>query len=390
MKWEKKGYELSQYLKVIPETFHKEVFVFGAGKIGKIMGGVLNEFGILGGFIDNNPTLIGKILNGSKIISLNDYLDNRSNIAIVISTSNNFAIEIEKQLIEHKLEHNKDYYFYEEFNNKILPIVSTYYFSKCYMRLAQITLTERCTLKCKKCAHACYNVKNTSKDMPILEVYRSADAFFSKVDYINEFVLIGGEPLLYKNLLEAIIYIGDRYRKQMLIYSITTNGTLVPPKEILEVCKKYKVLFRISNYSKAIPKIKDSQNRLITKLKEYGVEYTLASPEGTWIDYGFEYFNRGTREEDLIQAFDQCLTPCREVRGNKLFFCVMARSVSDNLNYNEGKDEYLDLDKLTGENYKKELLEFNLGYSEKGYLDMCRRCHGMDAINYPIPVAEQL
>ena len=68
----------------------------------------------------------------------------------------------------------------------------------------------------------------------------------------------------------------------------------------------------------------------------------------------------------------------------------MARSVSDNLNYNEGKDEYLDLDKLTGENYKKELLEFNLGYSEKGYLDMCRRCHGMDAINYPIPVAEQL
>lgn len=36
------------------------------------------------------------------------------------------------------------------------------------------------------------------------------------------------------------------------------------------------------------------------------------------------------------------------------------------------------------------LLEFNLGYSEKGYLDMCHRCHGIDAVNYPIPIAEQL
>jgi hypothetical protein len=68
----------------------------------------------------------------------------------------------------------------------------------------------------------------------------------------------------------------------------------------------------------------------------------------------------------------------------------MARSVSDNLKLNEGEDDFLDLDRLNGDNCKKELLEFCMGYSDKGYLDMCRRCHGMKWGDYSIPAAEQL
>jgi hypothetical protein len=45
---------------------------------------------------------------------------------------------------------------------------------------------------------------------------------------------------------------------------------------------------------------------------------------------------------------------------------------------------------MTGKNYKKELLEFNMGYSDKGFLDMCRRCHGMKNPNAYIPAAEQV
>lgn len=81
---------------------------------------------------------------------------------------------------------------------------------------------------------------------------------------------------------------------------------------------------------------------------------------------------------------------CRDVRGNRLYFCVQARAVSDNLHLDELDDDYLDLSLLAGDNWKKKLLEFNLGYSKKGYLTMCHRCHGMDAVNYPIPAAEQV
>ena len=68
----------------------------------------------------------------------------------------------------------------------------------------------------------------------------------------------------------------------------------------------------------------------------------------------------------------------------------MARSVSDNLHMNVGKDDYLDFEDINNENYKQQILEYTFGYSEKGYLDMCRYCHGTDAHKYVIPVAEQM
>lgn len=91
--------------------------------------------------------------------------------------------------------------------------------------------------------------------------------FFSKVDYINEFVLIGGEPLLYKGLSKAIVYIGNKYRSQIGIFSITTNGTIAPDEETLKVCQKYQVLYRISNYAKALPRLHQSHMKLIKNCK---------------------------------------------------------------------------------------------------------------------------
>ena len=390
MKWIKKGHELDKLAVSIPRNFHEKVYIFGAGEIGKAIGLCLDEFGLLGGFLDNNSKRQGSTFLNKPIISFEEYLSFADEPAIVIAASKKNMDTIEQQLINKKLCHEKEYFFYDEFNDKILPVIATYFFDKTYMRLAQITLTERCSLKCKKCAHACYNVDSTSEDMQLSDVYKSADTFFSKVDFINEFVLIGGEPLLYKELSEAITYIGERYRSKMGIYCITTNGTIVPSKEVLQACHHYNVLFRISNYVKAIPRLRELHKKLIEALEQYDIEYRLAPEDGDWIDYGFDYLDTDMDETVLIQRFDQCLTPCREVRGNRLYFCVMARSVSDNLYLNEGENDYLDLEKLDGDNYRKELLEFNLGYSEKGYLDMCHRCHGMDAEHYPIPVAEQL
>lgn len=390
MKWKKQGHEFDEFVTTFSMEFHKEVYIFGAGQIGEQIGHCLSALGLLGGVIDNNERRQGHYLCGHLIISLETYLATHKEVAIVVAVSEKYAGEIAEQLKKNGLVHGKDFFFNYEFRNKILPVICAYYQNKVYMDLAQITLTERCSLKCKKCAHACYNVGNRTQDLDLSEVYKSADMFFSKVDYINEFVLIGGEPLLYKDLAKAIEYIGNKYRSQIGLFSITTNGTIVPDEETLRVSQEYQVIYRISNYAKALPRLHQSHEKLIKKLQKFEVEYKLYEEDGFWIDYGFDYLNNEMDEETLIQTFDRCLTPCREVRGNKLYFCVMARSVSDNLHFNEGQDDYLDLEQLKGDDYKKVLLEFNLGYSEKGYLDMCHRCHGMDAVNYPIPIAEQL
>lgn len=150
------------------------------------------------------------------------------------------------------------------------------------------------------------------------------------------------------------------------------------------------MIFRISNYSRTIPRLENTYKKLTDALESYGIAYSLGKEEREWMDYGFDHVNHNTSEEELTRVFDSCKTSCREVRENRFYFCVMARSVSENMGFHVGDNDYLDLDVLQGERGKKELLEFNLGYSEKGYLDMCNYCHGADAEKYPIPVAEQM
>lgn len=392
MKWINKGFEFEKIAEKLIDLFErkKTCYIFGAGIMGKELFPVLKYFDCFSGFIDND---INKQRDGyctEKVISFQDFLRKENKETIVIAASDKNTILIRNQLENCNLMHGIDFFEYGEFVNEIFPIVATYYYQKVFVNIAQITLTERCTLKCRKCAHACYAIDASAQDMMLEEVYRSADIFFSKVDYIREFVLIGGEPLLYKEIEKVITYIGEKYRNRMSIFCITTNGTIVPSKEILEVCKKQDVLFRISNYSAQLPRLKKAHYKLVEKLKEWNISYILGEEDLLWRDYGFEYVNHGVNNANLIEVFDKCKTICREIRGNRFYYCVMARSVTENLKYNVGEFDYLDLEALDSELYQKEILEFNLGYSEKGYLDMCQFCHGAEAFNYPIPAAEQI
>lgn len=392
MKWKNRGHELDGYAQKLVANIQnkKKYYIFGAGISGKTL---LQPFRACGQevvFIDNSTEKQFSKIDGVEVISFESYLKQKEGSIIVAASKKNTPIIVE-QLEANKLEKGIDFWLYREFVEHIFPIISAYCYDKSVVTLAQICLTERCSLKCKKCAHGCYAVDNRmAKDLTLDQVHKSADSFFAKVDYIFEFVLIGGEPLLYRHLPEAIQYIGKRYRKQMGIFSITTNGTIVPDEETLKMCKQYNVLFRISNYSGAIPRLTTAYDRLISKLQEYGIEYDLGERESSWTDYGFDHLNRNASEEELIRVFDACRTPCHEIRENRFYFCVMARSVSENVGFQIGGNDYLDLDALHGEDYKKELLEFSLGYSEKGYLDMCEHCYGAERVNYPISAAEQI
>lgn len=393
MKWNNKGHEVEKEAEQLIENFichGKKVFIFGAGQIGQYLEAMLNHYNIFGGYIDNNPDKIEQGFNHQKVYSLKDYMERDERGWIVIAAARRNISIIANQLTDAGYQENKDFFVFSYFEGKIFPILALFLYNQIFMTTVQICVTERCTLKCRKCAHACYAVSNKAEDMELQNVFYSADCLFSKVDYVKEFVLIGGEPLLYKNLAEAIRYIGGKYRDKIGFFSITTNGTIFPGKEVLDACKEYGVRFNISNYSFQIPRLEVQYRKLTELLTENKVEYQLSMAEKEWTDYGFEYVNRKECEEDLIRVFDECQTLCKEIRGSRLYFCVMARSVSDNLHLGIGKDDYLDLNLLEEMRYKNELLEFILGYSEKGYLDMCRHCNGAEAVKYPIPAAEQL
>lgn len=392
MKWQNKGHEFDTYGEKLAETFHERgdvFYIFGAGFLGSEIRAVIEKTGCFGGFIDNDERKQLSGVNGVKVFSLQEYLKMEKKGLVILAVDISNVPTIAKQLCAAGLKLDKDYYEWDIFMKRVFPILSVYANKQVYVELAQICLTERCTLKCRKCAHACYAVGPESEDMSIEQAKESADSFFAHVDMVKEFVLIGGEPFLYRELGKIITYIGERYRDKMVIFSITTNGTILPDRAVLDLCEKYRVTVRISDYSGTLKRLEEKYTQIKEVLENNGVIYTISEKETKWMDYGFETVNRGGVEEELISAFDRCKTPCREIRGSHYYYCVMARSVSDNLKMETGKTDYLDLKELTKED-QKILLEFQMGYSEKGYLDMCNHCHGADASNYPILAAEQM
>lgn len=384
MKWIHKGSELDKLR--IPNLDNRSFYVFGAGDIGRGLYVTLSKFNMFAGFIDNSREKQVNGFCGEIVHSYEWYLENAKEKTVIIAANSAHEQEICNQL---KRDHCS-YYYSEGFLSRIFPLYMFFKQDILFMNLAQICVTERCTLKCMNCAHACYAVDRNTGDMCLEDVCRSADIFFSKVDYIHEFVLIGGEPFLYADLAQAVRYIGERYRNKIGTLSITTNGTILPKKELLDACQKYGVLIRISNYTKSIPALHNQYEKLEKLLIETKVQYNLGKADEEWWDYGFTNYIDEGEEKEIIRKFDQCATPCRETRNGRLYFCVMARTVSDNLGYHIGEEDFLDLTLLPDGNLgRKLLLEFNMGYSDKGYLSMCRRCHGSNSKNYPVVAAKQ-
>lgn len=389
MKWNKKGHQFDETGRKWVEEFHKKdgIWIFGAGIYGKEFRVLFEKYHCFSGFIDNNVHKKDEIQD-CEVCSLDEYLNKQGNYWIIIAAEDIHALEIKKQLKSVGKKEGEDFFNFRKFIN-IFAIISMYDFGKLYSWMSEITITERCTLKCKKCVHGCGMVDINSEDITLEDVKSSADFYFKNFDYVTEFCLIGGETLLYKQLPEVVEYIGKTYRDQMIIFSITTNGTIVPSDELVELMKKYHVVYRISDYSRALPQLKFQHKKIVEVLGKAGVDYRFAyqDKDTIWYDYGYEDVDRKGDERELTETFDKCLTTCHAVRKNRYYFCAGARAASENLGMQVGENDYFDL--ANCEN-KMELFEYNMGYSEKGYLDMCNFCNGSDSKKYPIPVAEQI
>lgn len=388
MKWNKRGRELDKRAETIVKEFadRKQIVLFGAGQRGAELRKILEHYGIFGGFIDNDPVKQENGYEGAKVYSLESFHERRITSWIAITASDSNVGVIAGQLENAGYKRESDFWHYEEFIKDIFPILSFYFFQKLFVYLAQISVTERCTLHCKKCAHACHKVAMTADDMKLDMAKESADFFFRHVDVVNEFVLIGGEPFLYADLGELIDYIGRNYREKILTFAITTNGTILPSDEIVELCKRHRVTVRVSDYSDTIPKLQPRYDLLYDKLSEVEVIAWKTKKEDCWFDYGFEEVDRGGNVCQLVGAFDRCRTDCREIRGSRYYYCVMARTVPENMGWSIGAEDYLELKDLQD---KKILFEYQQGFSEKGYVDLCRHCRGAEAPQFLIPAAEQ-
>lgn len=194
------------------------------------------------------------------------------------------------------------------------PINQIYWLDpdKAYISYLNTNLVDGCNLNCKGCTH--FAVFFKPDEIYPLETFRRDVRRLSQMCDVIAFRLLGGEPLLLKNL-DKYIKIARQYLPKSNL-GIVTNGLLIPslPQKILDSLRKNDFMVYVSVYeptTKILDKIKAvlEGNKIFHKLskpvKEFGIFITLHS-------------GNNPKQARKFCAGNE---PCRFLRDGKIYKC---------------------------------------------------------------------
>lgn len=384
MKWKNPGNEYeAEYHKISEKYYRKKMYIYGAGMVGgRIYDAVteLTEWEIAGFF---DLDVHKKEYKGIQVLhweEIRNVLDKDCDAYIIIGLTDEIGEKVKQKLIQELKVEETRCILYSEFIMHDFPIISLYQYQKVFLDSLSMIVTEQCTLKCEKCAIMLPYFKELY-NYPMEKLEEEIDRLFEMVDFIGNYTVTGGEPLLKKELCDILDYIGRNYRNRIGSFKIITNGMILPKEELLQIMKKYEIAVEISDYTVAVPTIRENVQKSIEAYKAAGIRTYFLS-DGEWVDFGFEWVDNQYTEEQLIKFFDYCRTRCRGYVKGKIRYCINAYFAGKALGKEEDSSNYFDIMTTSGtmEN-KKKLIEFDLGYSKNGYLQMCQHCNGTCEIN---------
>ena len=184
-----------------------------------------------------------------------------------------------------------------------------------------IELTTACTLKCRYCNNLMPLYKK-QKSIPLETIIRDIDKIVSVVDEIVIVELIGGEPLLYKSIDEVMTHLCKIDKVKAV--DITTNGTVLPRKKVLDVMRNPKVTCRISKYQKST-----NFEKLEKILFNNNINF-ITMNNLTWVDSGTPE-KHGFGRLEIMDRFLRCSSSyyCKTLFDGKIFSCARAASMYD-------------------------------------------------------------
>lgn len=373
MKWTNRGHEFDNVFASI--TKKKGYYLFGAGDYGnQFFVNFHDEFEILG-YIDNSKHKQGSIINGMRCNSLEE-IKLADSEAIIVTMSQIARVKPIQQLIEKGYKRNIDFYIIEEF----ISIYYVYKHDKVYFSSISFLPSTRCNLNCRNCL----NFNPFAKGFYVREwdeLIKDADLFFSCVDYIMLFHVSGGEPMLYPHIADLIDYIDKNYKDRIGTLRTVTNGTIVPQDSILDKLSKCDIEITVDDYREAIPNSRENFDKLISKLDAYDIKHYINTVD-SWIDLAPEKTDySGYTDEQMIAHRDACTQSWQELRGGKLYNCnYAAYATVAGIAGVEDTEEAYEMTAFNSDK-KKELVEFRLGYTTKGYTNFCRKCRGFTPEN---------
>ena len=383
MKWINKGEEFSTEYQMLQAKYeNSRFFIYGAGMIGgRIADAIrsLTDWKVIGFIDQDDKKNVYKSLPVMHWEDLTKDIDFAQTL-ILIGLPEELGQQVKEKLVRECAIKEENCITYTQFVQHDFPIVLLYGYNKVFLDTISMIMTEACNLKCKDCAIMLpYFIEHRNPTLEKLQ--READALFAQADFVGNLTVTGGEPLLRKELAELLGYIGENYRKQIGSFKIITNGILSPRDELLEVMKQYDIAAEISDYTNGLPEIKEKVEAALSTYRNAGIQtYFLSTAQ--WVDFGFRTVDHSYSEEELIKFFDYCHTRCRGYVDGKIRYCINAYFASKAMNKVEDDNNAFDILEMEGttEN-RRALVEFDMGYSDGGYLKMCQHCNGTVEIN---------
>lgn len=373
-----------------------KIILYGAAMYGELALNALRECG-LEAFAFCDRVQAGSSFCGLAVISP-DELKNHRDAHVLICATKGF------QGIQHYLEELRwnSYYEISELLNflnydklreycKQLPIdelIDKYKFyvedrtsERLELSFVALSITERCTLKCKKCSVLAPYYKNPCDDS--LEIIlEPLKRLVTCVDSIAELQVGGGEPFMHRQLDQVLEWClaQDKIRE----VSIFTNSTIIPTDKLIKVLKNKKIKLLLDDYGK----LSRNLDKIISLCEENDIRY-IVQKFSRWDDLG-DYSEKGYTEEQVETIFKYCsFGNVMSLMKGKLYRCTTAARIADIGIIEEEKDDYVSfLDEDMDVSVKRKEIR-NLIYNKK-YHNGCRYCNGISTNKMGIPVAEQL
>lgn len=256
----------------------------------------------------------------------------------------------------------------------------------------ELTITHRCTLKCKLCgAYSPYYSPTPHWRGEELQSY--VDKYFEVVDSVEKMTISGGEPFLHPDLPELVKYL-NKYKDRIGLLEFITNGTLVPKIELIRKMHDFgKVKVIIDNYG---PELSTKVPEVEKVFKQYNIFFETRKYYGEdayydgWLDMS-NLKDRERSEEQTSEIYHKCIFSQKFQRyllvDGKLYLCATARRC-DSLGLLEDNSDCIDLmDETISVEQKRERIKL---FFDREHFESCKFCDGFVDTYKRYKPAEQL
>lgn len=227
----------------------KDIIIYGYGRVAQRNIKKLKADFNIQFIIDNAPDwqLIQNKSN-MEIKSLKEAMPFIKLYKIIVATSSLAYESIKNDLLNIGLREYEDFCRLENF----MP--EWYWKNKKHVCISQVlsAVTTKCTFRCRHCSNLMPYFKE-QYEYRANDIIADLSLLFNRVDYLASYYLIGGEPLLNKNLPEIISQVCENFGHLIGYIQIITNGSVVPDEKLISVMNQYDIKVRISDYTRMIP-----------------------------------------------------------------------------------------------------------------------------------------